>query len=210
MYNRERERERERERGFLDLTDVGGLSLDIVKEFSIGNILLGEEGRETLMVGRVELGLAMLLVTGKRGLSLARGNDSDRQDNLALLAANMFKQVEATTEGLARGGEDLLERDAGEGNEIVIVSLPVEDLDKEGVLGLRVELCDDDGLFPGHIFASVGDGPGPLEVGICGGIEGNAGIGVVLAEALDIFEATGFVDGDLEFGGHGIVFGAEG
>lgn len=103
-----------------------------------------------------------------------------------------------------------MERDAGEGNEIVVVALPVEDLNKESVIGLRVEVGEGQGLLPGHVLASVGDGLGPLEVCIDGGVEGDTGVGIVLAEALDILETLGFVDGDLKFGGHGVDFGVVG
>lgn len=186
---------------------MGGLGIDVLEELAIGDILLGEHSLETLMVGRVELSLTLLLVSGERNIGRSRGDDDNRQGDLALLAANVLKEVKAAAEGLVGGREDLLERDAGEGNEVVVVAFPVEDLDKESVLSLRVEVGDGQGLLPGHVLASVGDGLGPLEVGIDGGVECDTGVGVVLAEALDILETLGFVDGDLEFGGHGVGFG---
>lgn len=191
------------------LADMGGLSLDVLEELAIGDILLGEHSLEALMVGRVELRLTLLLVSGERSLSLAGGDDDNRQDDRALLAANVLKEIKAAAEGLVGGIEDLLERDASEGNEVVFVALPVENLNKESVLGLRVEVGDGQGLLPGHVLAGVGDGLGPLEVGIEFGAEGDTGVRVVLAEALDILETLSLVDGDLEFGGHGVGFRAE-
>lgn len=91
---------REGERGFLNLADMGGLRIDELEELAIGNILLGEHSLETLMVGRVELRLTLLLVSRERSLGLARGDDNNRQGDLALLAANVLKEIKAAAEGL--------------------------------------------------------------------------------------------------------------
>jgi len=167
----------------------------------IGSLLLVLQSLDAGVVSSVELGLTADLSRGVVTLSLARGDDNNGQEDLTLLLAIDGVKVEASTDGVTLGGEDLVEGNGGEGNGLISGGLLVEDLDVELGLSLGVKALDGEGLVPGDLLAGIVDGLGLDELSL--EVQANAGIGIVLAEALDILQTGSLVNGDLERLGHG-------
>jgi hypothetical protein len=170
---------------------------------AISSRLLLLQGLDAVLVSRDDMGLTADFSRGVVTLGLAFGDDNNGQEDLTPLLATDGGEVETTTDGVSLGGEDLVEGDGGEGNGLISGGLLIDDLDVEVFMQLGVEVLEGEGLVPGGLLAGVLDGLGLLEVLAVGDVQGNASIGVVLAEALNILQMGGLVNGDLERVGHG-------
>lgn len=168
---------------------------------NITSLLLAGKVVNASLLGRVELDKTADLGLGVGTLGLTGVDDNDGEEDLTLLLALDGVEVEAATESMSLGGEDLVEGDGGEGDGLVETGLLIEDLDVEGFMLLGVVVGELQGLVPGGLLTGVLEG-----LGLCGVLaveaEGDAGIGVVLAEALDVLEVVGLVNGNLESVGH--------
>lgn len=168
---------------------------------NITSLLLADEAVNASLLGRVELDETADLGLGVGTLGLAGVDDNDREEDLTLLLALDGVEIEASTESMSLGGEDLVERDGGEGDGLIEAGLLIEDLEVKGLVLLGVVVGELQSLVPGSLLTGVLEG-----LGLCGVLaveaEGDAGIGVVLAETLDVLEVVSLVNGNLENVGH--------
>lgn len=167
---------------------------------NIGGFLLVLQGLNALLVSLVDAGdsLPVGTIVGNLTASILTGlKRTNGQADLTLGFSVGGVDIKLARKGVVGGLHDLVQGDGGKGNGGINGGLIVENFDVELVV-LGLEVLQGQGLVPDGVLSSVLVDKGLLERLVVLEVEGDASVGIVLSETLNIIQVVGRVNSDFE------------